>query len=99
MNESLLDKLELKPDFALRLGETNTREWKLGVKAFKSLMEKSRPIVAADLVPNIYQKGVDLRIGLDFAGLALSRSFQALVAVTGDSDLVPAFSFARREGL
>lgn len=98
-HESLLDTLELRPDFALRLGETSTSGWKLGDKAFKSLMAKPRNIVAGDLVPNIEQKGVDLRIGLDIARLALTRSVQAIVVCTGDSDLIPAFKFARREGL
>jgi hypothetical protein len=76
-----LDTLELRPDYALRLGETVTQEWKLGSKAMKSVLKNPRHIVATDLVPNIGQKGVDLRIGL------------------GDSDLIPAFKFARREGL
>jgi uncharacterized LabA/DUF88 family protein len=98
-HESLLDKLELRPDFALRLGELSTHAWKLGDRAMKSLMKKARPIQANDLVPNIEQKGVDLRIGLDIARLALTQSVQSIVAVTGDSDLIPAFKFARREGL
>ena len=50
-------------------------------------------------MPAIEQKGVDLRIGLDIARLALTRSVDVIVAVTADSDLVPAFKFARREGL
>lgn len=98
-HESLIDTLELRPDFALRLGETSTAGWKLGDRAFESLMTKPRNITANDLVPNIEQKGVDLRIGLDIARLALTQSVQAIVACTGDSDLVPAFKFARREGL
>jgi uncharacterized LabA/DUF88 family protein len=98
-HESLLDTLELRPDFALRLGETSTQDWKLGSNALKSLLRKPRQIEAGDLVPNITQKGVDLRIGLDIARLALTQSVQAIVAVTGDSDLIPAFKFARREGL
>src|ERR1700730_17791147 len=70
-HESLIDTLELRPDFALRLGETSTAGWKLGDRAFKSLMGNPRNIAANDLVPNIEQKGVDLRIGLDMARLAL----------------------------
>jgi uncharacterized LabA/DUF88 family protein len=98
-HERLLDTIELRPDFALRLGETVTQEWKLGSNAMKSVLKSPRPIAAADLVPNIGQKGVDLRIGLDIARLALTQSVQAIVAITGDSDLIPAFKFARREGL
>ena len=98
-HQNLLKKLELLPDFALRLGNTSTNQWKLGDQALRSLLRSPRLIEAQDLVPNIEQKGVDLRIGLDIARLALSRSVQSIVAVTADSDFVPAFKFARREGL
>lgn len=98
-HERLMDRLELLPDFALRLGETITHNWRLGSKAMQSLMRQPRQIEAKDLVPNISQKGVDLRIGLDIARLSLQRMVQAIVVATGDSDLVPAFKFARREGV
>lgn len=97
---SLIDKLELEPDFAVRLGDTVAHaEWRLGSSAMKSLMREPRTVGADDLVPGISQKGVDLRIGLDIARLALREMVRAIVVVTGDSDLVPAFKFARREGL
>ena len=95
----LLKELEMEPDFALRLGETSTIGWKIGDGAFRQLLRRPRLLQASDLVPAIEQKGVDLRIGLDIARLALTRSVEAIVVVTGDSDLVPAFKFARREGL
>lgn len=95
----LLDSLELQPDFALRLGETLPVGWKLGDRAVQSLSEKPRTVQAADLVPDIKQKGVDLRIGLDIARLSLCHLVDTIVVVTGDSDMVPAFKFARREGL
>ena len=98
-HSSLLDTLELKPDFALRLGETSTSGWVIGKVAMKDMVRKTRPIEARDLVPNVTQKGVDLRIGLDIARVALTKSVGTIVAVTGDSDLVPAFKFARREGV
>jgi uncharacterized LabA/DUF88 family protein len=98
-HENILERLELRPDFALRLGNTSTREWKLGERALRSLLQSPRLIEPNDLIPNIEQKGVDLRIGLDIARLALTRSVQSIVAVTADSDFVPAFKFARREGL
>jgi uncharacterized LabA/DUF88 family protein len=95
----LLKELEMKPDFALRLGETSTTGWTIGTGAFRQLLRRQRLLEAEDLVPAIEQKGVDLRIGLDIARLALTRVVEAVVVVTGDSDLVPAFKFARREGL
>lgn len=50
-------------------------------------------------MPDIWQKGVDIRIGLDIASIALKRFAEILVLVTGDSDLVPAMKFARKEGV
>ena len=58
-----------------------------------------RNVEAGDVIPKILQKGVDMRIGLDIAALALKRLVSAIVIVSGDSDLVPALKLARREGL
>jgi uncharacterized LabA/DUF88 family protein len=98
-SKRLLDTLELEPDFALRLGDTFAVGWKLGSKALRTLAKAPRAIQPTDLVPDITQKGVDLRIGLDIARLSLGHLVDVVVDVTGDSDLVPAFKFARREGL
>lgn len=98
-NTKLLSDIELLPDFAVRRGEAIARGWKIGEKALKRLLMAPASPKAGDLVPNIQQKGVDLRIGLDIARLALRQTAQVIVVVTGDSDLVPAFKFARREGM
>jgi uncharacterized LabA/DUF88 family protein len=98
-HDSLLKQLELKTDFALRLGDAAVNEWKLGSQAMESMMDEPREIEPRDLVPNISQKGVDLRIGLDIARLTLRELVDTIVVATGDSDLVPAFKFARREGV
>lgn len=45
------------------------------------------------------QKGVDMRIGIDIAALALKKQADTLVLVAGDSDFVPAAKLARREGI
>jgi uncharacterized LabA/DUF88 family protein len=55
-------------------------------------------LTASDLEPNIHQKGVDMRLGLDIAALTLKAHVSAIVLVAGDSDFVPAMKFARREG-
>lgn len=89
----------MKPNFAVRTGETFSRGWKFGNSALRSMQRNPRPPRPSDFVPAIEQKGVDLRIGLDIARLALRDMVRALVVVTGDSDLVPAFKFARREGV
>lgn len=97
-NTALFDALEVLPNFALRRGEAVARGWKIGEKALKRLLKTPASPQAQDLVPNVQQKGVDLRIGLDIARISLKQSAQVIVVVTGDSDLVPAFKFARREG-
>lgn len=99
--QSLYDKLRLKPDFALRMGETRLtpQQWKLKPKVAKELVRNHRPLTDDDFVLDIGQKGVDLRIGLDMARLALRNMVRAAVVVTADGDFIPAFKFVRREGM
>jgi uncharacterized LabA/DUF88 family protein len=52
-----------------------------------------------DLVPDLKQKGVDMKIGLDVAWLASKSIVERIVLVTSDSDFIPAMKFARREGV
>jgi uncharacterized LabA/DUF88 family protein len=95
-NDALLQKLAHAPFFALRLGEVEFRGWKLNQKR---LNEKAPVLITKDdLAPNVQQKGVDMRIGLDIASLTLKKQVQVIVLVTGDSDFIPAMKFARREG-
>lgn len=98
-NKALLDSLEFQPDFAVRRGSLLRNGWKLGDVALRNILQSNRPVTARDLVPDIVQKGVDIRIGLDIASIALKRFAEVLVLVTGDSDLVPAMKFARKEGM
>ncbi|MCZ0943324.1 MAG: NYN domain-containing protein [Gammaproteobacteria bacterium] len=99
-HRALLDGLELVPDFAVRRGETLFRGWKLGEASLRAIQaDPSVPVTDRSFVPNIVQKGVDMRIGLDMAALALKRLVCAVALVTGDADMVPALRFARREGL
>ena len=98
-NESLIQSLETQPDMAVRLGVVSVNGWMVGERAFNDMIQQPRQIEERDLVPNIGQKGVDLRIALDISRLALRSIVDTMVVVTGDSDFVPAFKFARREGL
>jgi uncharacterized LabA/DUF88 family protein len=98
-NQSFLDALELKPNIALRLGDVSANGWKLTRKAIEDPTLQERKLTADDFVMDLEQKGVDLRIGLDIARLSIGRLVHTLVVVTGDSDMVPAFKFARREGV
>lgn len=99
-NKALIDKLELEPDFAVRRGMLLQAGWKLGKAALRNLPQaKGSNVAPRDLVPDISQKGVDMRIGLDIATLAIKRVVDILVLATGDSDFIPAMKLARKEGL
>ncbi|QIL72290.1 NYN domain-containing protein [Diaphorobacter sp. HDW4B] len=96
-NTALHGELSRAPYFALRMGELSFNGWRVRAKE----LNKDQPeitIKAEHLQPNITQKGVDMRLGMDIAALTLKGMVGILVLVTGDSDFVPAMKFARREG-
>jgi len=96
-NALLLAALSEVPYVSVRRGDLVFRGWK--VRQGK-LPEKdaSVTLTALDLEPNIHQKGVDMRLGLDIAAITLKGHADVFVLVAGDSDFVPAMKFARREG-
>jgi len=98
-NKAFLQSLELKSDISLRAGELSPQGWKLTRRALEDNSLGKRHLAANDFIPDIEQKGVDLRIGLDIARLSLRQLVRTIVVVTGDSDFIPAFKFARREGI
>jgi len=98
-NQALLQALDLEPNFAVRRGTVVMRGWKLNKWALRTLAANPRVIIGRDIVPDMNQKGVDMRIGLDIAWLSLKKIVDAIVLVTGDSDFVPAMKFARKEGI
>lgn len=98
-NKAFLQSLELQPDVSLRAGDLSPRGYKLKREALEDPELPKRNLVEADFILDIEQKGVDLRIGLDIARLSLRELVRTVVVVTGDSDLIPAFKFARREGV
>ena len=55
--------------------------------------------MATDFEPDLKQKYVDVKIGLDITWLASKRIVEKIILVTADSDFVPAMKFARREGV
>jgi len=97
--KQLLDALEVQADFAVRYGTLTMAGWKLGRGALLSLAATPRLLAEADVVPDLTQKGVDLRLGLDMALMSFKQLVKVLVVVSGDSDLVPAIKLARREGV
>jgi uncharacterized LabA/DUF88 family protein len=86
---------------AMRLGELKMRGWNFE-STFKTAMLSATPPVPMpplDVYPNLEQKGVDMRIGIDVASLSLKRIVERIILLSGDTDLIPAMKLARREGL
>lgn len=101
MSQSLFDQLILKPQFALRMGEVtlSPQKWTIKPRSQKQLIKAARDLQDSDFTLDLSQKGVDMRIGMDMARLAIREMVRAVIVVTGDSDFVPAFKFVRREGV
>ena len=99
-NTQLISKVENQPNVAVRRGALAHQGWEIGSSALREFTRGSKTTLEqTDVVPKISQKGVDVRIGLDIASLALKRLVSVLVLVTGDADMVPAMKLARREGV
>jgi uncharacterized LabA/DUF88 family protein len=97
--DKLIRDLEVTNNVAFREGELSFDGWLVKRRSAEELAETGRSIVASDFKPDIKQKNVDIKIGLDVAWLSSKRIVDRLVLVSGDSDFVPAMKFARREGV
>jgi len=86
---------------ALRRGELKARGWEFRPHLKRSLMNGGAPIAPqpGDVFPNLEQKGVDMRIGIDVATLALKKIVDRIILFSGDTDMIPAIKLGRREGL
>ncbi len=101
---AFFDELSRKRSVAIRKGETleGSCEYVLKKSVAKSIVQgKTSPadLTEDDFVLDVFQKGVDVRIGLDIALLSQERYVEKIVLITGDSDFVPAAKFARRHGV
>lgn len=99
-----LNALKQKRKFALRLGKLaeSQAHYNLSQKAFKNLCNgkiKFEELTESDVILNIDQKGVDMKIGLDIASLSYKHQVNQIVLISGDSDFVSAAKLARREGI
>ncbi|OED39273.1 hypothetical protein AB833_17295 [Chromatiales bacterium (ex Bugula neritina AB1)] len=100
---SLHDILKKKRKVALRLGRIAEKpRWLLTAQKTKEILsnpEVFSPFEDDDVRLDIRQKGVDMKIGLDIASLALKKMVDQIILISGDSDFVPAAKLARREGI
>lgn len=97
------DALKQSRKVALRLGEVKKGTgWIIKPQQTKDLLNmkiKIEDLKDEDVVYELRQKGVDLRIGLDIATLAYKKLVDQIILVSGDSDFVSAIKVARREGI
>lgn len=95
-------ELARRVNFALRLGELKIFNWTATLNAKTHKLKVGEKKIETDLndwKPAIMQKGVDLRIGLDIAGMAFRKTVETVILFSGDTDLIPALKLARKEGL
>ena len=102
--KAFLEELKQKRKVALRLGilDDNNSEYQIRYDVLKKLCAgkiQISDLSEADFQPNIKQKGVDMKIGVDIASLAYKKQVDQIVLFAGDSDFVPAAKLARREGV
>ena len=92
-------ELESSPFFAMRMGELLPQGWRLNAQAERQLSDTNATLRRDDILPNLKQKGVEMRIGLDVADISCRGLVQALLIITGGADFVSAMKYARRQGL
>jgi uncharacterized protein (TIGR00288 family) len=95
----LINDLKTMDNIAFRSGELSFDGWLITKKAIKEILKQNRALNDTDFQPDIKQKGVDMKIGLDIAWLSGKAIVERIILVTADSDFVPAMKFARREGI
>lgn len=100
LHKELIKKRKL----ALRLGKLSDQlaHWRLKPDIMKKLLKgqiERSDITENDVEIDVKQKGVDMRIALDIASIALKKQADRIVLISGDSDFVPAAKLARREGI
>jgi len=99
----LIEALKKKRKVALRIGMLKDNKiWAFRPHVTKALLSgklKMDELTEDDVFFEVRQKGIDMKIGVDIASLALKRFVDCIVLFSGDSDFVPAAKLARREGV
>lgn len=99
----LMESLKQKRKVALRIGTLKDNGvWAIQPRATQDLLARKITIENLkdeDVCLSVRQKGIDMKIGVDIATLALKKFVDCIVLFSGDSDFVPAAKLARREGI
>lgn len=97
------EELKKKRKVALRLGYLReSKNWLIRPRLTKELFKKNIAVddlKEEDVFYELRQKGIDIKIGVDIASMAIKRLVDRIVLFSGDSDFVPAAKLARREGI
>ena len=100
---ALHEHLRAKRKVALRLGHlSGETPWTIKAPVIDELLKGKMAwgdLQETDVTPNVRQKGVDMRIGIDIASISLKKQANQIVLIAGDADFVPAAKLARREGV
>lgn len=100
--QALFRELHQSPSTAVRLGRVRPGAGWILKKAVQDRLMRGEITVAelkdGHFRPDLRQKAVDMRIGIDIASLTLKKQANIIVLVAGDADFVPAAKLARREG-
>jgi len=94
-NDAWMHELSRKNLFAIRRGVLKFR----GFVPKKIPLTPTVPLIDADFKAQFEQKGVDMRIGLDMAIIAVHRAVELIALATNDTDCIPAMKHARRSGM
>ena len=91
--------LAVLDNVAFRSGELSFDGWLIKRTSALSIIGTNRALTYSDYEPDLKQKHVDMKIGLDVAWLSSKGIVERIILVTADSDFIPAMKFARREGV
>lgn len=101
--KGLFEELKKKRKVALRLGYLHeNNSWVIRPRYTKQLLKKRISVDDLredDVMLEMTQKGIDIKIGVDIASMAIKKNVDRIVLISGDSDFVPAAKLARREGM
>lgn len=97
--KSFQDDLSTSNYIAFRRGKLSFKGWTITKYATDDIIKTGRALNPNDLRPDLEQKRVDIKIGLDVAWLSSKKIVDRIILVSGDSDLIPAMKFARQEGI
>ena len=75
----VISDLKIMDNIAFRAGELSFDGWIISKKATKDILKTNRAFVDNDFTPDIKQKGVDMKIGLDVAWLSSKSIVERLI--------------------